>query len=82
MRENLRCSERATGGMIAASRERGEADRTRELLLTLSGWTSPRASRKRSAFARIWCAYGTATLPSEQWPTAETVSVLTLSSFR
>jgi predicted component of type VI protein secretion system len=27
---------------LAVSRDRGEADRARALLLTLSGWTSPR----------------------------------------
>jgi hypothetical protein len=34
---------------LAVSRDRGEADRARALLLTLSGWTSPRIAE---AFAK------------------------------
>ena len=40
---------------LAGSRDRGEADQARAVLLTLSGWTSPRTA-KPSAFARIRCA--------------------------
>ena len=34
--------ERAALGVLALSRDRGEADRARAMLLTLAGWTSPR----------------------------------------
>ena len=34
--------QRADLTIVAGSRDRGEADRARALLLTLSGWTSPR----------------------------------------
>jgi hypothetical protein len=34
--------QRAALAALAGSRDRGEADRARAVLLTLSGWTSPR----------------------------------------
>jgi hypothetical protein len=34
--------ERVALGVQALSRDRGEADRARPMLLTLAGWTSPR----------------------------------------
>src|SRR6266404_3253368 len=42
---------------LAASRDRGEADRARALLLTLSGWTSPRIAEAfgvREDTVRLW----------------------------
>jgi hypothetical protein len=35
-------AERTALNALAGSRERGEADRARAVLLTLAGWTSPR----------------------------------------
>ncbi len=49
---------------LAGLRDRGEADRARSVLLTLSGWTSP-PLRKPSAFARIRCVCGAATCHGE-----------------
>lgn len=43
--------------MLAQSRDRGEADRARALLLTLSGWTSPRIAEAfgvREDTVRLW----------------------------
>ena len=43
--------------MSASSRERGEADRARAILLTLSGWTSPRIAEAfgvREDTVRLW----------------------------
>ena len=42
---------------LAQSRERGEADRARAVLLTLSGWTSPRIAEAfgvREDTVRLW----------------------------
>ncbi len=43
--------------VLAGSRERGEADRARAVLLTLSGWTSPRIAEAfcvRADTVRLW----------------------------
>ncbi len=43
--------------MLARSRDRGEADRARAVLLTLSGWTSPRIAQAfgvREDTVRLW----------------------------
>ena len=43
--------------MLAGSRDRGEADRARAVLLTLSGWTSPRIAEAfgvREDTVRLW----------------------------
>jgi hypothetical protein len=47
------------GGLeiLAGSRERGEADRARAVLLTLAGWTSPRIAEAfgvREDTVRLW----------------------------
>jgi transposase len=42
---------------LAGSRERGEADRARAMLLTLAGWTSPRIAEAfgvRDDTVRLW----------------------------
>jgi transposase len=42
---------------LAVSRDRGEADRARAVLLTLSGWTSPRIAEAfgvREDTVRLW----------------------------
>jgi transposase len=42
---------------LAHSRERGEADRARAILLTLAGWTSPRIAEAfgvREDTVRLW----------------------------
>ena len=42
---------------LARSRDRGEADRARAVLLTLSGWTSPRIAEAfgvREDTVRLW----------------------------
>jgi len=42
---------------LAASRDRGEADRARAILLTLTGWTSPRIAEAfgvRQDTVRLW----------------------------
>jgi transposase len=42
---------------LACSRDRGEADRTRAILLTLAGWTSPRIAEAfgvREDTVRLW----------------------------
>jgi transposase len=44
-------------GVLAGSRDRGEADRARAILLTLSGWTSPRIAEAfgvREDTVRLW----------------------------
>lgn len=46
---------------LAASRERGEADRARALLLTLAGWTSARIG-EAFASAKTRCGCGAATM--------------------
>jgi transposase len=49
--------QRAALVTLAGSRERGEADRARALLLTLSGWTSPRIAEAfgvRDDTVRLW----------------------------
>jgi transposase len=43
--------------VLAGSRDRGEADRARAILLTLSGWTSPRIAEAfgvREDTVRLW----------------------------
>ncbi|MGH6792430.1 MAG: helix-turn-helix domain-containing protein [Methyloceanibacter sp.] len=43
--------------VLAGSRDRGEADRARAILLTLSGWTSPRIAEVfgvREDTVRLW----------------------------
>lgn len=43
--------------LLAGSRDRGEADRARAVLLTLSGWTSPRIAEAfgvREDTVRLW----------------------------
>ena len=52
-------SEEETAGLrrLAVSRDRGEADRARAVLLTLSGWTSPRIAEAfgvREDTVRLW----------------------------
>jgi len=49
--------ERAALSALATSRDRGEADRARAVLLTLSGWTSPRIAEAfgvREDTVRLW----------------------------
>ena len=49
--------ERAALEQLAASRDRGEADRARALLLTLAGWTSPQIAQAfgvREDTVRLW----------------------------
>jgi transposase len=49
--------QRATLMALAGSRDRGEADRARAILLTLSGWTSPRIAEAfsvREDTVRLW----------------------------
>jgi transposase len=49
--------QRAALSALAASRDRGEADRARAILLTLSGWTSPRIAEAfgvREDTVRLW----------------------------
>ena len=49
--------QRAALEVLAASRERGEADRARAVLLTLSGWTSARIAEAfgvREDTVRLW----------------------------
>lgn len=50
-------AEEAALRALAGSRERGEADRARAVLLTLSGWTSPRIAEAfgvREDTVRLW----------------------------
>ena len=49
--------QRAALAALAGSRDRGEADRARAVLLTLSGWTSPRIAEAfgvRDDTVRLW----------------------------
>jgi len=49
--------QRAALRTLAVSRDRGEADRARAVLLTLSGWTSPRIAEAfgvREDTVRLW----------------------------
>ena len=49
--------QRAALTALASSRERGEADRARAVLLTLAGWTSPRIAEAfcvREDTVRLW----------------------------
>ena len=49
--------QRAALSALAGSRDRGEADRARAILLTLSGWTSPRIAEAfgvREDTVRLW----------------------------
>ena len=41
-RPSATVEQQAALGALAGSRDRGEADRARAVLLTLAGWTSPR----------------------------------------
>lgn len=50
-------AQRVALAALAGSRERGEADRARAVLLTLSGWTSPRIAEAfcvREDTVRLW----------------------------
>ncbi len=50
-------AQRAVLTALAGSRDRGEADRSRAVLLTLSGWTSPRIAEAfgvREDTVRLW----------------------------
>ncbi len=50
-------AERAALNALSGSRERGEADRARAVLLTLAGWTSPRIAEAfgvREDTVRLW----------------------------
>src|SRR6201987_3228262 len=49
--------QRAALGVLAGSRDRGEADRARAVLLTLAGWSSPRIAEAfgvREDTVRLW----------------------------
>jgi transposase len=49
--------QRAGLAILSGSRDRGEADRARAILLTLSGWTSPRIAEAfsvREDTVRLW----------------------------
>jgi transposase len=49
--------QRAALTALAGSRDRGEADRARAVLLTLAGWTSPRIAEAfgvREDTVRLW----------------------------
>ena len=49
--------QRVALALLAGSRDRGEADRARAVLLTLSGWTSPRIAEAfgvREDTVRLW----------------------------
>ena len=49
--------QRAALRALAGSRDRGEADRARAVLLTLAGWTSPRIAEAfgvREDTVRLW----------------------------
>ncbi len=50
-------AQRSVLAALAGSRDRGEADRARAILLTLSGWTSPRIAEAfgvREDTVRLW----------------------------
>ena len=53
--------QRAALAALAGSRDRGEADRARAVLLTLAGWTSPKIAEAfgvREDTVRFWrCAF-------------------------
>jgi transposase len=54
---SAREDERAALMALAGSGDRGEADRARAILLTLSGWTSPRIAEAfsvREDTVRLW----------------------------
>src|SRR3954452_23560287 len=54
---NANGEQRAALSVLATSRDRGEADRARAVLLTLSGWTSPRIAEAfgvREDTVRLW----------------------------
>jgi transposase len=58
-RSPISASEDQQSGLVAlaGSRDRGEADRARAILLTLSGWTSPRIGEAfgvREDTVRLW----------------------------
>jgi transposase len=58
-KSSVRASEEQKAALraLAGSRERGEADRARAVLLTLSGWTSPRIAEAfgvREDTVRLW----------------------------
>ena len=49
--------QRAALAALAGSRDRGEADRARAVLLTLAGWTSPKIAEAfgvREDTVRLW----------------------------
>src|SRR3954469_22207267 len=49
--------QRAALAILSGSRDRGEADRARAVLLTLAGWTSPRIAEAfsvREDTVRLW----------------------------
>ena len=51
--------QRAALTVLAGSRDRGEADRARAVLLTLAGWTSARIAEAfgvREDTVRLWCS--------------------------
>ena len=53
--------QRAALAALAGSRDRGEADRARAVLLSLSGWTSPRIAEAfgvREDTVRLWRSAG------------------------
>ena len=54
----IACDEqRAALAVLAGSRDRGEADRARAVLLTLAGWTSPKIAEAfgvREDTVRLW----------------------------
>jgi transposase len=58
--KSLLCTTEAQRGelkALAGSRERGEADRARAVLLTLAGWTSPQIAEAfgvRDDMVRLW----------------------------
>ena len=58
-KSRIRADEEQREGLqaLAHSRDRGEADRARAILLTLSGWTSPRVAEAfgvREDTVRLW----------------------------
>jgi transposase len=67
--------QRSALSALAGSRDRGEADRARAILLTLSGWTSPRIAEAfsvREDTVRLWrsdfCRGGTDALKASVAP--------------
>jgi transposase len=54
--------QRAALAALAGSRDRGEADRARAVLLTLAGWSSPRIAEAfgvREDTVRLWRSFAT-----------------------